>query len=77
MKYVENLNRSERGEFEITEVIQRYLADRMIRHVILGRGFSWMDCGSFEKLNSASNLVKLINDTSQQDVADLQELKNN
>lgn len=76
-RYVENLKRSERGEFEITEVIQRYLGDRMIRHVILGRGFSWMDCGSFEKLNSASNLIKLINDTSQQDVADLLELKNN
>ena len=40
---------SKRGELEITDL-----------NNILGRGFAWLDTGTFESLNEASNFVKMI-----------------
>ncbi|MEO6419664.1 MAG: glucose-1-phosphate thymidylyltransferase RfbA [Polyangiaceae bacterium] len=48
---------SPRGELEITDVLQAYLARGKLRVKALGRGMAWLDVGTSERLLSASDLV--------------------
>ena len=54
------LRPSARGELEITDVNQAYL-DRGKLHVeALERGFAWLDTGTFDSLNDASNFISTL-----------------
>lgn len=53
---IKTLNRSARGELEITDAINWYVKSRKCFYKILA-GF-WSDAGTFESLNRASNLVR-------------------
>ncbi len=51
------LSMSKRGEFEITEVLNRYLNAGNIIHERLSRGVYWLDAGTTENLLNASQFV--------------------
>jgi glucose-1-phosphate thymidylyltransferase len=48
---------SARGELEITTVNQRYLEAGKLNVVRMGRGFAWLDTGTFDSLLAAGEFV--------------------
>jgi glucose-1-phosphate thymidylyltransferase len=51
---------SPRGEYEITDVNRIYLQNKKLKVGVLDRGFAWLDTGTFESLNDASEYVRVI-----------------
>ena len=54
------LKPSPRGEFEITDLNRCYLEDGSLQLEKLGRGYAWLDTGTHETLNQASNFIETI-----------------
>jgi glucose-1-phosphate thymidylyltransferase len=55
-----NLAPSPRGEYEIPDVNRVYLEARKLRVDVLPRGTAWLDTGTFDSLNDASNFVRTV-----------------
>jgi glucose-1-phosphate thymidylyltransferase len=51
---------STRGELEITELLNAYLADGLLSVERMGRGFAWLDTGTHASLLDAGNFVRTI-----------------
>ncbi|MDO4332608.1 MAG: glucose-1-phosphate thymidylyltransferase RfbA [Eubacteriales bacterium] len=51
---------SARGELEITTLNDMYLQEGRLNALLLGRGFTWMDAGTFNSLRKATNFVCMI-----------------
>jgi glucose-1-phosphate thymidylyltransferase len=54
------LKPSKRNELEITDVNLAYLRRGDLRVELMGRGYAWLDTGTHESLNDASNFIQLI-----------------
>ena len=55
-----SLSRSDRGEYEITDVNQVYLDRGTLSVEVLPRGTAWLDTGTFDSLIDAGNYVRTI-----------------
>lgn len=55
-----SLRKSARGEYEITEINQRYLAAGRLSVEVMARGTAWLDTGTFDSLLDASDYVRTI-----------------
>lgn len=51
---------SARGELEITTLNDMYLKENHLNAQLLGRGYTWMDAGTFDSLRKATNFVCMI-----------------
>ena len=49
-----------RGELEITDLNKMYLKEKKLKANIFGRGFAWLDTGSFDSLYNASSYVRTL-----------------
>ena len=60
VEIAKNIQPSHRGEYEITDVNRVYMENKQLKVVVLNRGFAWLDTGTFDSLNDASEYVRVI-----------------
>jgi len=63
------LKPSRRGEYEITDLNNRYLAEGALKVELLGRGFAWFDAGTHASLLEASQFVNIVQRRQRQLIA--------
>lgn len=69
-----NLKPSARGELEITDVNKEYLSQDQVYINVMGRGFTWLDAGTYEGLMQASHFVQVIEERQGLYIAALEEI---
>lgn len=60
VEMAKSLKPSARGELEITDLNRKYLEKGKLSVVRLGRGYTWLDTGSFETLLESSQFVQVV-----------------
>jgi glucose-1-phosphate thymidylyltransferase len=60
VEIAESLKPSERGEYEIIDVIKAYMDKGNLKVGVMGRGMAWLDTGTFDSLTDATEFVRVI-----------------
>ncbi|MEO6671542.1 MAG: glucose-1-phosphate thymidylyltransferase RfbA [Ferruginibacter sp.] len=60
VQIAKDIKPSPRGEYEITDVNKVYMQNKKLKVQVLDRGFAWLDTGTFDSLNDASEYVRVI-----------------
>ena len=74
IEFAKSLKPSSRGELEITDLNNIYIKESNLGVEILGRGFTWLDTGTFDSLLEASQLVQTIQKSQGLKIACLEEI---
>lgn len=60
IEIAKNIQPSDRGELEITTVNEEYLKRGKLKVQTMSRGSAWLDTGTFESMNDASEYIRVI-----------------
>lgn len=74
VEYAKSLKPSDRGELEITDLNKIYLKNNTLKVEILGRGFAWLDTGTFESLLQAANFIQSMEINTGMKIASIEEV---
>lgn len=74
VEYAKNLKPSPRGELEITDLNRVYLEKGNLHVELLGQGFTWLDTGTMDSLNDASNFIRTVETHQHRKVGCIEEV---
>lgn len=73
-EYAKQLEKSPRGEYEITDLNNIYLQRGALHAECFGRGFAWLDTGTHESMLRASQFVRTVEENQGIKIACLEEV---
>ncbi len=73
-RIVKNLKPSKRNELEITDVNRVYLKRGDLRVILLGRGYAWLDTGTFSSMVDATHYVKTVEERQGLKISCIEEI---
>ncbi|OPX28566.1 MAG: glucose-1-phosphate thymidylyltransferase [Candidatus Omnitrophica bacterium 4484_171] len=74
VKIAKKLRPSDRGELEITDINNEYLRRGKLKVKLLGRGYAWLDTGTYESLIDASVFIKTVEERQGLKVGCIEEI---
>lgn len=74
IKIAKSLKPSRRGELEITDCINTYLKRGILRVKLLGRGYAWLDMGTYDSLIEASIFIRTIEERQELKIGCIEEI---
>lgn len=73
-EFSKHLSPGKRGETEIIDILSAYHEKQSLQLEILPRGSAWLDTGTFESMNDASNFVRVLEERQGLKMACLEEI---
>ncbi len=74
VQIAKNIQPSDRGELEITDVNTEYLRRGKLDVKLMGRGYAWLDTGTHDSMMEASNFIATVEKRQNLKVACLEEI---
>ena len=74
VKFAKKVKPSKRGEKEITSLNQMYLEENALEVGIMTRGMAWLDTGTIDSLEAASDFVRVIEKRTDKKIACIEEI---
>jgi glucose-1-phosphate thymidylyltransferase len=74
IEIAKSLKPSKRGELEITDVNVKYLEKKKLKVKLLGRGYAWLDTGTWDDLQKANIFIQSLEERQGIKIACLEEI---
>ncbi len=72
--YLKKIKPSKRNELEITDLNNLLIKRKKLQYEIFGRGYAWLDAGTFEDLIETSRMIAILESRQNLKVACLEEI---